>query len=47
MARSCGADPEAMTAGDGADLEAYLEATDVGRDPRLGRRMTGERILEE
>ncbi len=47
MARSCGADPEAMTGRDGEDLEAYLEACDLGRDPRLGRRTIPEAVIGE
>lgn len=47
MARSCGADPGAMTGLEALDLEAYLEAADLGRDPRLGRRGVPEPILEE
>jgi hypothetical protein len=36
-----------MSVLDGLDLEDHLQACDLGRDPRLGRRTTGERILEE
>jgi hypothetical protein len=47
MARSCGADPEAMAVRDGEDLEAYLVAADHGRDARLGRRLVEEEVIED
>jgi hypothetical protein len=46
MARSTGADPEAMTGRDGEDLEAYLTAADAGRHAAFGRRVIAEEVLD-